>query len=32
MNYLRERKDTDFSSFSKSEMINNYKQYYGINV
>ena len=32
MNYLRKRKDIDFVSFSKREIINNYKQYYGINV
>lgn len=32
MNYLKKCKDTDFASFSKREMINNYKQYYGMNV
>lgn len=32
MNDPRKRKDTDFVSFSKCEMINNYKQYYGMNV
>lgn len=32
MNYLKKRKDTDFANFSKCEMINNYKQYYGMNV
>ena len=32
MNYLMEREYTDFVGFSKEEMINNYKQYYGISA
>ncbi|MGG3280987.1 hypothetical protein [Paenibacillus solani] len=31
-NHLKKRKDTDFANFSKSEIINNYKKYYGINA
>lgn len=31
MNYLQKCKDTDVARFSKREMINNYKQYYGMN-
>lgn len=33
ISYLRKCKDTtDFANFSKREMINNYKKYYGINA
>lgn len=32
IDYLMKRKDTDFAGFSKSEMINNYKQYYGMDI
>lgn len=32
MDYLLKRKAADFADFSQRELINNYKQYYGINV